>query len=78
MMDELILLKFRLNLQKSLNNLRNYVYLDVAYISHIYYKCFIWMLRMFAMIPCVFVSVLDICFVFKCFICLQICCKCCV
>jgi hypothetical protein len=23
------------------------VYLDVAYVSHIYYKCFIWMLRIF-------------------------------
>ena len=47
-----------------------HVYLDVAYISHICYKCFIWMLRMFTMVfkcfSCVFASVSYVCF--KCFI----------
>jgi hypothetical protein len=28
----------------------NYVYLDVVYVSHICCKCFIWMLRMFAIV----------------------------
>ena len=49
------------------------VYLDVAYVSHICCKHFIWMLRMFYMVfKCfsgVFASVLDRCF--TCFICLQ-------
>ena len=27
-----------------------YVYLDVAYVSHICYKCFIWILCMFVMV----------------------------
>jgi hypothetical protein len=40
------------------------VYLNVAYVSHICCKCFIWMLY-----SGVFVSVSDACF--KCFICLQ-------
>ena len=45
------------------------VYLHVAYVSHICYKCFIWMLRLFAMIFKCFLSVSDICF--KCLIYLQ-------
>jgi len=49
------------------------VYLNIAYVSHICYKCFIWMLCMFYMVfKCfldVFESVSDACF--KCFICLQ-------
>ena len=51
----------------------NYVYLDVAYVSHICCMCFIWMLRMVAMVfKCVsgvFSSVSEACF--KCFNCLQ-------
>jgi hypothetical protein len=27
-----------------------FVYLDIAYVSHICCKCFIWMLRMFSMV----------------------------
>ena len=42
------------------------IYLDVVYVSHICYKCFIWMLRMFAIVSRVFASVLDA--YFKCFI----------
>jgi hypothetical protein len=49
------------------------VYLDVAYILHIFCKCFIWVLRMccnsFSSVSYVFLSVSDICF--KRFICLQ-------
>jgi len=49
------------------------VYLDVAYVSYICCKCFIWMLRMFyngfQVFLGVFTSVSDSCF--KCFICLQ-------
>jgi hypothetical protein len=36
-------------------------YLDVAYISHICCKCFIWMLHMFAMVFKCFASVSDVC-----------------
>jgi hypothetical protein len=37
---------------------RKCVYLDVAYVSHIYVaKCFIWMLRMFTMVFRCFLSV---------------------
>jgi hypothetical protein len=46
-------------------------YLDVAYVSHICCKCFIWMLCMFAIVSSIFSyfsSVLDACF--KLFICL--------
>jgi hypothetical protein len=42
------------------------VYLDVAYVSHIYYKYFILMLRKFVMVSGVFANVSDACF--KCFI----------
>ena len=50
------------------------VYLDVAYVSHICCKCFIWMLHIFcngfsSVFSGVFASVSDVCF--KCFICLQ-------
>ena len=45
------------------------VYLDVAYVSHICCECFIWMLRLFAMVfKFFFASVLNPCF--KCSICL--------
>jgi hypothetical protein len=27
-----------------------YIYLDVAYVLHICYKCFVWMLHMFAIV----------------------------
>jgi hypothetical protein len=47
------------------------VYLDVAYVSHIDYKCFIWMLCMFASVFHVFLQVfhthiLNVSFVFRC------------
>jgi hypothetical protein len=45
------------------------VYLDVAYVSHICCMCFICMLRMFAMVSSVFLSISKACF--KCFIYLQ-------
>jgi hypothetical protein len=49
------------------------VYLDIAYVSHMWCKYFIWILRMFYMVfKCfsgVFASVSDA--YFKCFICLQ-------
>jgi hypothetical protein len=35
------------------------VYLDVAYVSHTYCKCFMWMLRMFAMFFQVFFQVFE-------------------
>jgi hypothetical protein len=50
-----------------------YVYLDVVYVSHIYCMCFIWLLRMVAMVfkyfQVFFSSVLEACV--KCFICIQ-------
>jgi hypothetical protein len=44
------------------------IYLDVAYVSHIRCKCFIWILHMFKWFWSVFASVSEACF--KCFICL--------
>jgi hypothetical protein len=48
----------------------NCVYLNVAYVSHICCKCFIWMLCVCNDFQVIFASVSDACF--KCFICLQI------
>jgi hypothetical protein len=57
------------------------VYLDVAYVSDICYKCFIWMLRIFYNVFQVFL--MCFCKYFRCMfqvfhLPLDICCKCCI
>jgi hypothetical protein len=64
-------------LQRSVTNVsfvfldvcHKFVYLDVAYVSHICCMCFIWVLRMCTKLFKCFRSMLQVCF--KCFSCFR-------